>query len=374
MTRVLDITQWYAPTSGGIRTYLEQKSRYASAHVLDHAVVVTGRGTRSRMLHGSPMLEVPAVPLDPRSGYRLAVRPRAVLEILRATRPGIVVLHDATAFPVAVRRWASATGGKVVMVIHSELEAGADGLPGPFRRPARAMLARVQDRGLSTPDLIIATSPSLRDRIMARGVERPEVIPLGVDHDVFLAARPDPVLRRRLAPDDVPLLVHAGRLSPEKHVVLLPDVLVAMDQPAIMAIAGSGPSAAALRRRAIRLGVGDRMRMLGHIPDRHALATLLATADCFVHTNPDEVYGLAPLEALAAGTRVVAPRGGGLKDVLADRGAVLVDPDGAASLARGVTVALGSPRPVAPLDDLTWERTFDREWDLYEALAGSAAA
>lgn len=340
----------------------------------DHAVVVTGRGAESRMLNGSPMLEVPAIPLDPRSGYRLAWRAGLVVDILRATRPDVVVLHDATAFPASVRRWASQSGARVVMVIHSELEAGADGLHPMIRRPVRSVLARVQDRGLGVPDLIIATSPSLRDRIEARGAPRPVVVPLGVDHGIFRAARPDAALRRRLAPDDVPLLVHAGRLSPEKHVGILPDALAALDRPAILAIAGSGPSASSLRRRAIRLGVADRLRMLGHISDRRTLATLLATADCFVHANPDEVYGLAPLEALAAGTRVVAPRGGGLKDVLAERGAVLVEPDGHAALARGVARALDAPRPRARLDDLTWESTFDREWSLYEDLAGRAAA
>ena len=46
------------------------------------------------------------------------------------------------------------------------------------------------------------------------------------------------------------------------------------------------------------------------------LARLMATGDCFVHPNPDETYGLAPLEALATGTRVVAARGGGLRDQL----------------------------------------------------------
>ena len=114
------------------------------------------------------------------------------------------------------------------------------------------------------------------------------------------------------------------------------------------------------------------MIMLGHIAGRADLACLMATGDCFVHPNPDETYGLAPLEALATGTRVVAARGGGLRDVLGSRDAVLVEPGDARALARGVETALMRERPTPDLTDLTWDRTFGKEWDLYESLAATA--
>jgi alpha-1,6-mannosyltransferase len=370
--RIADITQWFSPTSGGIHTYLRAKAEYASAHALDHAVIAPAGSARSRVFHGSPLIEVPGVLLNRHSGYRLTPWASRFTSVLDELRPDVVVVHDATAHPQAIRDWARANGAAVVMVIHSELESGAAGLTPAVRRPAKAVLGYVQDRALTTPDAVIVTSTSLRDRIAARGSVMPVVIPLGVDQSVFLAAEPDPALRAQLAPAGTPLLVHAGRLSSEKRVDLLADMLAELRTPAVLAVAGTGPAHASLKRRADRLGVGHRMIMLGHIAGRADLACLMATGDCFVHPNPDETYGLAPLEALATGTRVVAARGGGLRDVLGNRDAVLVEPGDARALARGVETALMRERRTPDLTDLTWDRTFGKEWDLYESLRATA--
>jgi glycosyltransferase involved in cell wall biosynthesis len=125
-------------------------------------------------------------------------------------------------------------------------------------------------------------------------------------------------------------------------------------------------------RCAARLGVAGRIRLLGHVAQRDRLAALMATADCFVHPNPAEPYGLAPLEALAAGCRVVAPDAAGSRETLSGRGAVLVPPGDPVALAAGVQAALDRPRPRPDLGDLAWDRTFAREWRCYRALAGAA--
>jgi alpha-1,6-mannosyltransferase len=370
--RIADVTQWFSPTSGGIHTYLRAKAQYASGRALDHAIVVPAGGARSRVFHGSPLIEVPGVLMSRQSGYRLTPRASRFTSVLDELQPDVVVVHDATAHPRAIRDWARANGAAVVMVIHSELESGAAGLTPAVRRPARAVLGYVQDRALAMPDAVIVTSSSLRDRIASRSSTMPVVIPLGVDQSVFMGAAPDPALRAQLAPPEVPLLVHAGRLSSEKRVDLLADMLAELRTPAVLAVAGSGPAHASLKRRAQRLGVGERMVMLGHIADRADLARIMATGDCFVHPNPDETYGLAPLEALATGTRVVAARGGGLRDVLGHRGAVLVEPGNPVALARGVETALMRERSAPDLTDLTWDRTFGKEWDLYKSLTATA--
>ena len=313
--RVADLTQWFSPTSGGIHTYLCAKAEYASANAKDHAVIVPAATARSCMFHGSPLIEVPGVLLNRQSGYRLAPWASRFTSVLDDLRPDVVVVHDATAHPQAIRNWARANGAAVAMVIHSELESGAAGLTPAVRTPVRAVLGYVQDRALTAPDAVIVTSESLCDRIAARGDAMPVVIPLGVDQSVFLNAKPDPTLHARLAPTGTPLLVHAGRLSSEKRVDLLIDMLAELRTPAVLAIAGSGPVRSALVRRAQRLGVG-----------------------------------------------------GGLRDVLGSRGAVLVQPGDAAALARGVETALLHERRTPDLTDLTWNRTFDKEWDLYESL------
>jgi alpha-1,6-mannosyltransferase len=222
------------------------------------------------------------------------------------------------AFPRAVARWASGRGVRVAMLCHSDLSLAARGLPAPVARPAGAALAWVQRRGTGAPDLVFVTSRASEERLgpLARG--RVERLPLGIDLDVFTRARPSRELRRALAPAWAPLLLYAGRLSSEKHVDLLPEALAHVPA-ARLALAGAGPAEKALRRQAARRGVADRMLFLGHIADRDRLAALMATADCFVHPNPDEPYGLAPLEALSARCRVVAPDGAGRPSAAAER-------------------------------------------------------
>lgn len=372
--RVVDVTQWFSPRSGGIHTYLHAKARHAALRGHDHVVIVPGRSASTRMFGGSVLIQVPGVRVDMRTGYRLVPRANHITTILDDLRPDVVVIHDATAFPMALRQWASTNGAGLAMVVHSDLAMAAAGIRGPLRPPVAAALRLIQDRGLRAPDAVIVTSETMRQRIAGRTAADLVLSPLGVDFDAFGAADPDPDLRRRLNPSDGPLLVHVGRLSPEKRVDLLPGVLAALPASTVLAIAGAGPGEPALRRRAIRLGVADRMRFLGHIFERSTLATLLTTADCFVHPNPDEAFGLAPLEALAAGCRLVAANNGGLADTVRGLGAVLVAPGDARALAQGVVRALEQPRPDPNLREVSWERTFEREWDLYARLAVAAAA
>jgi alpha-1,6-mannosyltransferase len=257
------------------------------------------------------------------------------------------------------------------MFCHSDLALGAARLPAPVGRPVGGLLRLVQRRALAVARIVLVASRASEARIARQVRGRLVRSPLGVDLDPFAGARPDPVLRRRLAPAGQPLLLHAGRLSGDKRVDLLPATLAALGGPAVLAVAGAGAAEASLRRSARRLGVAERMVFLGHVADRRRLATLMATADCFVHPNPAEPYGLCPLEALAAGCRVVAPLSEGCGETLAGRGAVLVAPGDPHALADGVRCALALPRPRPDLSDLSWEATFASEWDLYREMIGA---
>lgn len=370
--RVVDLTQWYSPVSGGIRTYLRAKADWAAHHGARHAAVVTGRHPGVEMVGDSPFERVRGMTPTDRWGYRLAPRVAPVIAALERLSPRVIVIHDALAFPGPVARWAAARGVAVAMLCHSDLSLGAGGLPRILRRPAAAALEVAQRRALRAPAAILVASEVSRARIGPHAPVPVLTSPLGVDLATFAAALPDARLRRALAPEGAPLLLYAGRVSSEKRVSLLPAMLAALEGTAVLAVAGAGAATPALVRAARRRGVDHRLRLLGHVADRDRLATLMATADCLVHPNPDEPFGLCPLEALAAGCRVVAPDSGGTAEVLRGRGAVLVTPGDATALADGVRAALDAPRPRPDLSDLSWDRTFRREWSIYARLAAAA--
>jgi hypothetical protein len=69
---------------------------------------------------------------------------------------------------------------------------------------------------------------------------------------------------------------------------------------------------------------------LGHVDDREDLAELYASCDVFLHPNPREPFGIAPLEAMATGIPLVAPNSGGITCYANMANAWTVDPTGRA--------------------------------------------
>lgn len=124
------------------------------------------------------------------------------------------------------------------------------------------------------------------------------------------------------------------------------------------------------------LGIADRVRAVGYLPDRE-LALLLAGARAFAFPSLYEGFGLPPLEAMAAGVPVVAAAAGSLPEVLGDA-PVWCDPLDVASIAdalrRAVTdealraQAVRRGRARAAL--YTWEATAARTIDAYRMVAG----
>jgi len=160
--------------------------------------------------------------------------------------------------------------------------------------------------------LFRAPKIALKDRIF--------VNQCGVDNLIFSSSRNDPIVRSELLnasgwPGDTRLLLFAGRISPEKNVRLLVKLMKKLKAKGEtnyrLLIAGSGPSLESLKTEA-EANVPGMIAFLGHIGDREGLADIYANVDAFVHTNPNEPFGIAPLEALASGVPLVAPNAGGV--------------------------------------------------------------
>jgi len=113
------------------------------------------------------------------------------------------------------------------------------------------------------------------------------------------------------------------RLAPKKAPCDLADALRAAvdarpDRRVTLTVAGDGPERAALRRRAARLGVADRLVLLGTC-GRPAVRDLLSGASVFLQPGRCEAFGIAILEARAAGVPIVAMAGGGVPELVEER-------------------------------------------------------
>lgn len=133
-------------------------------------------------------------------------------------------------------------------------------------------------------------------------------------------------------PADSAVLLYAGRISPEKNIDLLLDVMseLADDKKRDfrLLIAGAGPQAEPLNEKAEAMFPG-KMIQLGHL-DKDTLSDYYANADVFIHPNPKEPFGIAPLEAMASGVPTVAPNSGGILSYATNDNAWLVEPTGEA--------------------------------------------
>jgi len=209
--------------------------------------------------------------------------------------------------------------------------------------------------------------------------------PMGVDAETFSPARRSDQARHHLldlfkATSGAKLLLYSGRLVPEKNLDLLFDTLQELgDLDYRLLIAGDGSLRSAFGDQANRRFPG-RVVFAGHLPNRAALADLYANADVFVHPNPREPFGIAPLEAMASGLPLVAPNSGGIVTYANDENAWLTAPTGpafAAAIRSALTDSAERTRKLAGAraraEEFEWEKITDYFLDLYAALQAGAA-
>jgi glycosyltransferase involved in cell wall biosynthesis len=172
--------------------------------------------------------------------------------------------------------------------------------------------------------------------------ERIAVCPRGVNSERFTPARRSGEIKREMraragVPADSIVLLYAGRISPEKNIGLLPELMQILGkdsrQDYRLLVAGAGPKADWLREETSKR-VPNKIVQLGHL-DKETLADYYANCDVFVHPNPREPFGIAPLEAMASGVPTLAPNAGGLLAYASNENAWLVEPT-AENFARAV--------------------------------------
>ena len=173
------------------------------------------------------------------------------------------------------------------------------------------------------------------------------VVPNGVDTRVF-TPRPQQEARAELRLGNVPLFICAGRLEKSKRThdaVRAVARLVDRGNRVRLAILGNGPERERLEALALELGLAQNVVLIGPQP-HDALARYLAAADGFVFpTELNEAAPLAPLQALACGTPVIASNVGSVRELIDRPGenGLLVRPGEPEALAAAMQRLLSEP-------------------------------
>jgi alpha-1,6-mannosyltransferase len=327
--RIVQLANFYGPRSGGLRTALHHLGEgYVSAGHEVVLIVPGPRRTEELLPTGAVRITLPALGIPWTGGYR-AANPRRVADVLTGLRPDVLEVSDRLTLR-GFGRWARRREVASVMISHERLDRLlGQVMPGAVARRCSDVANR---RTAAEYDIVVCTTEFARAEFLGVGARNVELVPLGVDLEVFSPRRRDNALRADLGAAGHPLLVHCGRLSVEKRVDRSIEAVGALRKAGVEA------------RRALPALSGGRpaVHFTGFISDRAMVAKLLATADISLAPGPHETFGLAALEALAAGTPVVASRSSALADIVtAECGAVAADHPSA--FAQAVTDVLALP-------------------------------
>lgn len=365
--RIVQLANFYMPTSGGLRTAVDTIGRGYLAAGHERFLVVPGKHHTERVTDMGTVITLPGVPVS--GGYRMVTRPVNVQRALDRLAPDSVEVSDKATLLVA-GDWAREHGAGSVLFSHERLDTwlAARLRVGSLLEPAiRQWNRKLVDRFSA----VVVTSAFAQDEFTQLGLDDVVRIPLGVDLDTF---RPGPRL-----PDNGPArLIYSGRLSKEKNpgaVVEAVELLVRSGIDVHLDVYGDGSALMGLRRRAAGLPVVFH----GHVSDRSSLAARLSDADVAFAPSPAETFGLSVLEALACGTPVVAANTGGGGELVSSDAGVAV-PATPVGLAAGVLDVLSRPVAVrragarCRAEAFPWSATVDSMLNLHMTVVGGDVA
>ena len=315
--RIVRVANFVAPRSGGLKTALRHLGAGYVGAGHDAALVIPGPSYAEEQTPQGLVVTLPGPLVPGVGGYRVLLDRRRLAATLRGLRPDRIEVSDRTTLRW-LGRWARRHDVPSMMVSHESL----DGLLRLFGPAGGRRVGDVLNRRTANDhDRVVCTTRWAASEFERIGVSNVTRVPLGVDLERFTPARHDPAMRARWAtPDDV-LLLHCGRLSPEKkprRSIAALESLRSSGVRAVLVVAGAGPLRHALQEEAADRGLP--VRFLGHVSDPVELATLQASVDVAIAPGPVETFGLAALETLAGGTPVVVSSQSALPEVIGSAG------------------------------------------------------
>lgn len=277
----------------------ENQLRLLLRHTRHEAVVVTltnpGSVAAAIRSEGTPVVH-----LGMRSNRDLTAVPK-LRKLMRQGSWDVVHTH---LYRACLYGRVAARLAAVARVVATEHSLGDGYIEGRRTTAASRLLYLATER---MSDATIAVSRTTRDRLVAWGVPaaKVRVVPNGIDMDA-LAFDPGARLeaRRQLAlPPSSTVIGAVGRLDPVKRFDVLLEAAIPLLGPDVrLLVVGEGPARGALAERISEAGVAPYVVLAG---ERADVAPLLFAMDMLVAPSASETFGLAAIEALAAGLPVL---------------------------------------------------------------------
>lgn len=298
---IADITMFYAPASGGVRTYLDAKHRHLGRLPgVRHSLLIPG----ARSTHTDGVYKVPAPALPFSNGYRFPLRISPWCNQLQDLQPDLIEAGDPY-----LTAWAALDARRqldvpVIGFYHSDLPLLVSNRMGHWMgSSAQAYISKLYNNF----DRVLTPSRVMAEKLAGMGVDNVYVQPLGVDLKTFHPRHADSGLKAELGlREDTRLLIFAGRGSKEKNLTVLLQCMKKLGPRYHLLLVGSHMPAQ----------VPDNVSVIHRFCRVDHLARLLASADALVHAGDQETFGLVILEAMASATPIVAVDAGAFSEIV----------------------------------------------------------
>ena len=372
-----DLTQSYSPHGGGgISTYLREKRLHVLGRT-DHRLLQIVPGSEDRIIDNGRHIwvEIGAKHVRGIPNYRFIMRTGKVRDVLERYRPHLIeslcpwiLPRTAIRYRRAFPETALVAGYRTDFPNAHVYRVASDLFPCAAARVLRFLSLCYAELTYREFDRVYTLGEQPRHMLAGMGIERVDLLDLGVDTALFEPSRRDPTYRAKLGlPGAGPLLVYAGRIDNEKRADRLIEMmrLLPTEMGAGLVMLGDGKLRERLQAEVRAEGLA--VAFPGFMQDRHELAVALASSDIYVSAMADETFGISIIEAQASGLPVVGVASGAMPARVPDGLGLLGPVDDVAAMARhviqlwqGDSRAMGCVARAHVVNRYSWERTFDR--------------
>jgi alpha-1,6-mannosyltransferase len=371
--RIVHVANFYGPSSGGIKTTLHELGRGYLKYGHEFIYIVPGPRYIKEQTPFGLKITLPSFTLPASGGYQIIRSNKQLLNLLEFLNPDRIEVSDRFTL-LKVGRWAKQHKVASLVFSHETLNGlvkkYAPFVPISFRNK----FVNWHNRKLAASfDTVIATTEFAATEFVRIKTTNLRKVALGVDLLGFKPENRDHKLRKDLLKGAEYLLVHCGRMSPEKEParsVQAVSELVKAGVNVRLIIVGGGPLWNKIRKQSLGLPI----EMLGYVASREKVAGYLAAADIAIAPGPLETFCLSALESLASGTPVVASKSSAVGEILninSIRPAGAVASDNGAEFAIAIKQLLnkGRLRKVAreQAEKFSWANTVDAMLDVHGA-------
>jgi glycosyltransferase involved in cell wall biosynthesis len=301
MTKVLHLGKFYPPDKGGIEAVTAFLARGAAAEGFETTVLCFGGKSLTELFdQGVTIRRVSAI--------KIASQPLSLCyfreAVSRANQADIVHVHLPNMLAaLAILRIDS--GPRVIVHWHSDVIG---------KRPITYITQVIEKLILKRANKIICTSQAYANasKALQRYHHKIVVIPIGTPNINSTDANRETLLAQ-LAPklaqhvQGRPLVLAVGRLVPYKGFTVLINAAKKLSSEAAIVIVGCGPQEHDLKQQIKKVGVSNRLMLIGSVDDKMLQALFrLTSIFCMPSVERSEAFGVAIIEAMAHSLPIVA--------------------------------------------------------------------